>query len=295
MPEGQPAPDGRRPEGQERRAEQGLERPLPAGQGAGEGRRRLFRHQDRLPAAGRCARRVREGRGRRLGDLGSLPGRRRGRDRRAHARRRRRASSRTTSSISPRDPSSKRIRRSSTSSRSSIAEIDAWVKGNPGDVADAVLARRSAFPRRSSKSRSSGRPTASSRSTTDVVAEQQKIADTFFELGLHPERDQDRRRRAEGRNRERRRDRERPLVPADAWRRPLSRHGASAAAPVDIDYLRQIAQAADTLGYFGVLLPTGKSCEDSWVVASALAPLTERLRFLVAVGRACSRRASPRA
>lgn len=52
---------------------------------------------------------------------------------------------------------------------------------------------------------------------------------------------------------------------------------------VDLDYLKQIAQAADRLGYFGVLLPTGKSCEDSWVVASALAPLTERLRFLVAV------------
>ncbi|MDB5405125.1 MAG: alkanesulfonate monooxygenase [Rhodospirillales bacterium] len=52
---------------------------------------------------------------------------------------------------------------------------------------------------------------------------------------------------------------------------------------VDLSYLRQVAQAADSLGYFGVLLPTGRSCEDSWVVASALAPLTERLRFLVAV------------
>jgi alkanesulfonate monooxygenase len=52
---------------------------------------------------------------------------------------------------------------------------------------------------------------------------------------------------------------------------------------VDLAYLRQVGQAADSLGYFGVLLPTGKSCEDSWVVASALAPLTERLRFLVAV------------
>jgi alkanesulfonate monooxygenase len=51
----------------------------------------------------------------------------------------------------------------------------------------------------------------------------------------------------------------------------------------DIKYLRQIAQAADDLGYFGALLPTGRSCEDSWVIASALAPLTERLRFLVAV------------
>ncbi|HLN09492.1 MAG TPA: LLM class flavin-dependent oxidoreductase, partial [Xanthobacteraceae bacterium] len=52
---------------------------------------------------------------------------------------------------------------------------------------------------------------------------------------------------------------------------------------VDIRYLRQIAQAADELGYYGVLLPTGRSCEDSWIVASALAPQTERLRYLVAV------------
>lgn len=52
---------------------------------------------------------------------------------------------------------------------------------------------------------------------------------------------------------------------------------------VNFAYLRQIAQAADQLGYFGVLLPTGRSCEDSWVVASAVAPWTERLRYLVAV------------
>jgi alkanesulfonate monooxygenase len=52
---------------------------------------------------------------------------------------------------------------------------------------------------------------------------------------------------------------------------------------VTLNYLGQIARAADELGYFGVLLPTGKSCEDSWVVASAMVPLTKRLRFLVAV------------
>ncbi len=52
--------------------------------------------------------------------------------------------------------------------------------------------------------------------------------------------------------------------------------------PVDLAYLKQIAQAADSLGYYGVLIPTGKSCEDSWLVAAALAPLTERLRYLVA-------------
>jgi len=52
--------------------------------------------------------------------------------------------------------------------------------------------------------------------------------------------------------------------------------------PVDLPYLKQVAQAADSLGYYGVLIPTGKSCEDSWLVAAALAPLTEKLRFLVA-------------
>jgi len=51
----------------------------------------------------------------------------------------------------------------------------------------------------------------------------------------------------------------------------------------DFPYLKQIALAADSLGFEGVLIPTGRSCEDSWLIASALAPLTERLRFLVAV------------
>ena len=37
VPEGQPAQDSRRPQGQDGRAEQGLERPLPAGEGAREG------------------------------------------------------------------------------------------------------------------------------------------------------------------------------------------------------------------------------------------------------------------
>ena len=52
---------------------------------------------------------------------------------------------------------------------------------------------------------------------------------------------------------------------------------------VDLGYLKQVAIAADTLGYGGVLIPTGASCEDSWLIAAALAPMTTRLRFLVAV------------
>ncbi|WP_141604329.1 FMNH2-dependent alkanesulfonate monooxygenase [Terrilactibacillus laevilacticus] len=48
-------------------------------------------------------------------------------------------------------------------------------------------------------------------------------------------------------------------------------------------YFKQIAQAADNLGFKGVLIPTGKSCEDPWLLASALASETRDLRFLVAV------------
>ena len=59
-----------------------------------------------------------------------------------------------------------------------------------------------------------------------------------------------------------------------------TQQGARAAT---FDYFRQIAVAADTLGYEGVLLPTGRSCEDAWVVASALIGATQRLKFLVAV------------
>lgn len=53
--------------------------------------------------------------------------------------------------------------------------------------------------------------------------------------------------------------------------------------PADFGYLREIAQAADRLGYGGVLIPTGRNCDDPWITAAALAPLTERLRYLVAL------------
>lgn len=53
--------------------------------------------------------------------------------------------------------------------------------------------------------------------------------------------------------------------------------------PQDPGYFRQVAQAADRLGYQGVLLPTGQNCEDSWITAAGLATQTERLKFLVAL------------
>lgn len=58
---------------------------------------------------------------------------------------------------------------------------------------------------------------------------------------------------------------------------------ANGARQLDFNYLKQVASAADSLGYEGVLIPTGRSCEDPWVVASTLLPVTQRLKFLVAV------------
>ena len=54
------------------------------------------------------------------------------------------------------------------------------------------------------------------------------------------------------------------------------------ARPATFSYLKQIAQAADRLGYGGVLVPSGRSCEDAWVISSALINETSQLKFLVA-------------
>jgi alkanesulfonate monooxygenase len=52
---------------------------------------------------------------------------------------------------------------------------------------------------------------------------------------------------------------------------------------VNFDYWRQIAQAVDQLGFTGALLPTGRSCEDAWILASTLVTHTKKMRFLVAI------------
>jgi alkanesulfonate monooxygenase len=55
------------------------------------------------------------------------------------------------------------------------------------------------------------------------------------------------------------------------------------ARETNFPYVKQIAQAVDELGYEGVLIPTGKACTDPWVTASALAAVTQKLKFLIAV------------
>ncbi|MGG3641329.1 FMNH2-dependent alkanesulfonate monooxygenase [Bacillus gobiensis] len=52
---------------------------------------------------------------------------------------------------------------------------------------------------------------------------------------------------------------------------------------VDFNYMKQLAQAVDSLGYQGALLPTGRSCEDAWVTASSLLSVTSNMKFLVAL------------
>jgi alkanesulfonate monooxygenase len=51
----------------------------------------------------------------------------------------------------------------------------------------------------------------------------------------------------------------------------------------DVGYLAQVAQAAERLGFAGALVPFGMFCEDPWLVSSALAAHTERLKFMIAV------------
>ncbi|WP_330268534.1 LLM class flavin-dependent oxidoreductase [Streptomyces griseorubiginosus] len=52
--------------------------------------------------------------------------------------------------------------------------------------------------------------------------------------------------------------------------------------PPDLEYLAQIAKAAEHLGFEAMLTPTGTWCEDAWLTTMALAQHTERLKFLVA-------------
>lgn len=50
-----------------------------------------------------------------------------------------------------------------------------------------------------------------------------------------------------------------------------------------IDYLADVARAAERLGFASVLTPAGTWCEDPWIVTAALLRETRRLRFIVAL------------
>ena len=52
------------------------------------------------------------------------------------------------------------------------------------------------------------------------------------------------------------------------------------ARQVDHAYMKQIAVAVDNLGYEGVLIPTGRSCEDPWLTAASLIDAHEKIKIL---------------
>ncbi|WP_342047318.1 FMNH2-dependent alkanesulfonate monooxygenase [Bacillus sp. OTU530] len=71
------------------------------------------------------------------------------------------------------------------------------------------------------------------------------------------------------------------FIPTNGDFRQLNNSEGSRSATYN--YCKQIAEAVDDLGYTGVLIPTGKTCEEGFIVASTLVPLTKKLKYLVAV------------
>lgn len=72
------------------------------------------------------------------------------------------------------------------------------------------------------------------------------------------------------------------------WFLPTGGDGRYLASPVggrdaNYGYIKQVAQAVDEIGYAGALLPTGRLCEDAWIFASSLIPVTKRMKFIVAL------------
>jgi alkanesulfonate monooxygenase len=50
----------------------------------------------------------------------------------------------------------------------------------------------------------------------------------------------------------------------------------------DVEYMGQIAKAAEKMGFEGALTPTSSWCEEAWVMTAALTQLTRTFKFLVA-------------
>ena len=62
-------------------------------------------------------------------------------------------------------------------------------------------------------------------------------------------------------------------------RRPDS---AGTGREATVDYLAQVARAAEESGFDAALTPTGTTCHDAWITCAALSQVVDRLRFLVA-------------
>lgn len=52
---------------------------------------------------------------------------------------------------------------------------------------------------------------------------------------------------------------------------------------ITLEYLQGVAKAAEYAGFTGALIPTGRSCEESYIVGSALFSATKTFKFLMAL------------
>jgi len=53
--------------------------------------------------------------------------------------------------------------------------------------------------------------------------------------------------------------------------------------PATLDYLVEVAKAADEAGFKFALVPVGTTCQDAWLASAVVAGRTEKLKFLVAM------------
>ena len=73
------------------------------------------------------------------------------------------------------------------------------------------------------------------------------------------------------------------FLPTAGDSRDIAGWGATTAQrEITLDYLTQVAKAAEQVGFDAVLTPTGSFCDDAWISTAALIGATTRLRFLVA-------------
>ncbi len=74
-----------------------------------------------------------------------------------------------------------------------------------------------------------------------------------------------------------------------AWFLPTGRYGDGRKInarvperPPTVEYLTEVARAAESAGFVNLLVPTGSHCLDAWMITLAVAGHTERIRFCVA-------------
>ena len=75
-----------------------------------------------------------------------------------------------------------------------------------------------------------------------------------------------------------------------AWYLPSNKRGdatrlgtGEVEIPPEIDYLVHVAKTAEASGLTNMLIPCNTSCSDGWLLASAIARETERIKFCVAI------------